>query len=388
MECTIDRSALLAGLGIIAEAISSRRAHLPILEHTCITASDTGLTLMATDTEIELRTTVTADVRKLGSITMPCQKILGICRSLPSGAALDIRLTDTDKEQITLKSGRSRFVVHGLNPEDFPVRTADATDAANDQLTVPVPTLRSVLEKARQVMPQGHERPYLNGVLLKVNGADLIAVATNGHVMIRATTRIQKSRVTDGEWILPAKGVRALLKILATDDADADLAHLTLSANAVTVVVGPTMLRAQLISGRFPDVERVIPRYAPSERITIDVGKNDLHGLVERVGLMTVADEPRASAVVMTPEADGIRAQAGSQEGEAVDFIDANITMPAGVTCEFGINPAYCTAILSALDTERTQITLRDGESAGLFQGLHEGAAQEDVVGVLMPVRL
>ena len=387
MECTIDRSALLAGLGIIAEAISSRRAHLPILEHTCITASDTGLTLMATDTEIELRTTVTADVRKLGSITMPCQKILGICRSLPSGAALDIRLTDTDKEQITLKSGRSRFVVHGLDPEDFPVRSADAADD-DHHLTVPIPALRSVLEKARQIMPQSHEIAYLNGVLLKVNGADLIAIATNGHVMIRATTRIQKSRVTSGEWILPAKGVRALLKILATDGTDEGVARLTLSANAATVVVGPTTLRAQLINGRFPDTERLIPRYAPTQRITMDVGKIDLQGLIERVGLMTVVDEPRASAVALTPEGDGIRARSGSQEGEAVDFIDANITMPAGVTCEFGAKPAYCTAILAALDTERVQITVRDGESAGLFQGLHEGAAQEDVVGVLMPVRL
>lgn len=382
MECTIRRSELLAGLGTIAEAVSSR-ARLPVLEHARVTATESGIALVATDTEVELRTIVAADIHQQGVITLPCHKVLSICRSLPSDATINIRLSDNG---ITVKSGRSRFVVHGLDPADFPIREQDAND---DSLTVPVAILRGVLEKARQVMPQSDVRPHLNGILLKVNGAELAATATNGHVMILATAHIQESRITSGQWILPAKAVRALLKILAIDDTGEALAHLTLSANSVTVTVGQTALRSQLIDGRYPDVKRAIPRYTPAECVTVDVDRFGLKSLVERVSLMTVPDEPRASAVILTPEAGEIRARAGCQDGEAVDFVDANtIVGPEGAMCDFGANPNYCTAILAALDTERVQITLRDGNSGAIFYGLREGVVQKDVLGVMMPIRV
>ena len=385
MECKIDSSALLAGLGIIAEAISSR-ARAPIMEHVHATVADTGLTLVATDNEIEIQTIVGAEVGQPGVVTLPHQKMVGICRSLPSDATLNLRLGD--KEQITLKSGRSRFVVHGLDPDDFPTRTTEA-EAATDHLTVPVPVLRSVLEKARQVMPTSEVRPYLNGILLAVNGADLIATATDGHVMVRATARMESSRVTAGQWILPAKGVRALLKMLNTDGMDETPVSLALSSRDVTATVGPTTLRTQLIDGRYPDAERVIPRYTPEERITVEVDRNDLQGLVGRVGLMAaVSNDTRTSAIALTPEAQEIRARAHSPEGEAVDAVDAHVAMAAGALCAFGAKPAYCTAILAALDTERVQIILRDGESGSLFQGLRDGVVQDDVIGVLMPIRL
>jgi DNA polymerase-3 subunit beta len=386
MECKIERSALLAGLGVVADAVSGR-PRLPILEHTHVTASDAGLTLMATDTEIEIQTVVAADINQPGVMTLPCQKMLSICRALPSGAPIDMRLGD--KGQITIKSGRSRFVVHGLDPDDFPTRTTEAPETVNDQLVVPVPVLRSVLEKARQVMPTSNVRPYLNGILLAVNGAHLVATATDGHVMVRATARMQASRVTAGQWILPAKGVRALMKILNADGVDETQVSLALSSSAVTATVGPTMLRTQLIDGRYPDIEPVIPRYTPDERITIDVDRNDLQGLVERVSIMTaVSSDKRTSAVAMAPVDQEIRVRASSQDGEAADAVDARITRAAETLCEFGANPAYCTAILAALDTERVHIMLRDGTSGALFQGLREGVVQEDVLGVLMPIRL
>ncbi len=382
MECKIDRSALLAGLGIIAEAIPSR-ARQPILEHAFVTASETGLTLIATDTEIEIQTTVAAEVGLGGSVTLPCHKVLSICRSLPSSAALDIRLLD--KGQITLKSRRSRFVVHGLDPADFPARTTDTT---TDHLVVPAQMLRGILDKARQAMPQSDHRYYLNGVLFKMADGTLSAAATNGHMMIRVNTPLRESRGVAGEWIVPAKGVRALLKVLPTDAGDDLMADIAISRQAITVTVGTTRIRSQLIDGRFPDVERAIPRYESTQRITVDVDKQELEGLVERVGLMTTVNDKLASAVVLTPEAEGLRARAGSQEGEAIDSVDAHVAIPGSTSCDFGANPAYCTAILAALDTERVQLTLRDGSSGTIFHGLREGEVQEDVIGVLMPIRI
>ena len=100
-------------------------------------------------------------------------------------------------------------------------------------------------------------RYFLMGVLFVVEGAKLIAVATDTHRLAYCEAEIDGlNQETKIEAIVPRKTVRELLRILPEDDTP------------VTVNVGDTQIGfnfagiefvSKLIEGKFPDYQRVMP---------------------------------------------------------------------------------------------------------------------------------
>lgn len=107
MRFVVDRNALLRALGHIT-GIVERRNTIPILSNILIGADGGGLTLKATDLDMEAVEGVPAKVETAGAVTVPAHTLHDIVRKLPEGA--EIRIERKGGEgRLKVAAGRASF---------------------------------------------------------------------------------------------------------------------------------------------------------------------------------------------------------------------------------------------------------------------------------------
>src|SRR5690606_28091469 len=136
-----------------------------------------------------------------GEITVPGRKLHDICKALPEGVTLEFSLGG---DRLTVKAGRSRFVLSTLRAGDFP--TIDEV-AEQQTLRLGKSELKELIDKTHFSMAQQDVRYYLNGLLLETDGKTLRAVATDGHRLALAETSLPKAAGRNEQLIVPRKGV-------------------------------------------------------------------------------------------------------------------------------------------------------------------------------------
>ena len=117
MKFSAERESLLAALQSVIGVVE-RRQTMPILANLLLSAEQGKLSITATDLEVELVANAAIKSGADGRLTLPGRKLLDICRSLPDGVTLTVT---QDGDRVTLKAGKSRFVLATLPATDFPV---------------------------------------------------------------------------------------------------------------------------------------------------------------------------------------------------------------------------------------------------------------------------
>ena len=82
LKITIDQALLLKALAH-TQSIVERRQTIPVLSNVLIETNSNGISLKATDNEIEIAEIVPAEVEEEGAITIPAHKLYDIVRRLP-----------------------------------------------------------------------------------------------------------------------------------------------------------------------------------------------------------------------------------------------------------------------------------------------------------------
>src|SRR5499426_2414957 len=122
MKITIERGALLKSLAHV-QSVVERRNTIPILSNVLLEAADGALALTATDMDLTIVEQAPATVGGRGATTVAAHTFYDIVRKLPEGAQVQLDGAG-DGAQVTLKAGRSRFVLATLPKEDFPAMGA------------------------------------------------------------------------------------------------------------------------------------------------------------------------------------------------------------------------------------------------------------------------
>src|SRR5574337_893069 len=113
---TTTRDALLAPLQSVSGIVEKRHT-LPILSNVLIEKHGEALTLLATDIEIQIKTSTTGNGGEDLAITVGARKLQDILRALPEGSPVTLSLDD---KRLTLKAGKSRFQLQTLPAADYP----------------------------------------------------------------------------------------------------------------------------------------------------------------------------------------------------------------------------------------------------------------------------
>ncbi len=362
-----SRDALLRPLQIVS-GIVERRHTLPILANILIRKDGEKVSFLSTDIEVQITTNAAvgsgADV---AATTVAARKLLDILRALPESG--DVSLTLSNK-RMTVQSGKSRFALQTLAAEEFP--TVAQADKYNATVTLPQKTLKHLFNMVHFSMAQQDIRYYLNGLLLVLEGKNVIAVATDGHRLafcqVATDQEFEKQEV-----IIPRKTIMELQRLL--EDTD-ETVQLDIANNQVKLSFADIELISKLVEGKFPDYTRVVPKGYKND---FTISRDQLLRSLQRAAIMT-SDKFKGVRWVVTPGSLKISSTNADQE-EAIEEVEIDY---GGDSVDIGFNVTYLLDVLNNLKCDQINIALGDANSSALITV----PENTDFKYVVMPMRI
>lgn len=358
MAATVNRGELLRALAS-ATAIVERRNTIPVLSHVLIEAVGEGLRLTATDLNMQVTLAVPATVEGEGGLTVPAALLLGIVRELPEGAQVSLRLEDA---RLQVVSGRSRYKLQTINPDEFPVLKAG--DMAGAFVIDSAEFVRALDCVAFAQDTDSVVRPQYCGVNVETHEGKLTFVATDGKRIAWATLTAPEE-VEISSAVMPTKLVSTLRKLL--DEHEGEV-RLHFGERRVVAEFGETALQGKLVEGTYPPWRRIIPKGEP-KRLLVD--STSLASAVRRASAVAVE---RTKAVKIELALDKLTVSARSPDhGEAVE--EAPCVWDSG-DYAFGFNSRFLLDTLSAANAGELQVDFYAGQSPlALFTNPNDASA-------------
>lgn len=366
MHLKISRESLVNVLSHVIGVVE-RRHTINILSNVKIQVFANSLTMIGSDLEAELVATAPlADGACLqaGEGTIPARKLMEICKSLPTGALIDLSITED--QRCIIKSDKSKFVLGTLKAEDYPLLSTEQVHGI--QVNVTQKELKHLFEKTAFAMAVQDVRFYLTGTLLEIEQNQLRAVTTDGHRLAVCETTAQADVEQIVQAIIPRKAVNELHRLLGADERELiltisqELLHVTIQVPSKEKEQSDIVVRftTKLINGKYPDYRRVIPRNGDKPvRIYHDVLRQSLH----RVAILS---NEKLHGVFLTFEHNNLQLRANNPEqDEASEDLAIQYEFDA---LEMSFNVHYLLQAIDALDGEQVQMTLSETNAAILVQ--------------------
>lgn len=367
MQFTIERSALSKALSH-CQSVVERRTTLPILSHILFDAEGVSVKITATDLELSIVETVSAEVSEPGRATVPAHLIHDIVRKMEEGGTISMSL-DKASHQLLLSCGQSEFKLPCLPPEDFPVIQAGDLPS---QFKVPSRLFLRLLERTRFAMSQDETRYFLNGIYLHpVDGKELRAVATDGHRLAMASMPLPEGAADFVGVIMPRKTVQEVIKLITETPEDI---HVAVSSTQICFSIRHAFLTSRLIDGAYPEYEGAIPR-GNNQMMYLKVAP--FAQAVDRVA--TISLEKLGGIHGILEEGKLILKATGEIAGAAQEEIPVEYT---GETINIGFNARYILDITQQLADEKAQFALGGDHCAMVIRPANDNTA----LYVLMPM--
>lgn len=366
MKFSIQREKLLVPI-TQAVGVVERRQTLPVLANFLISAGDGRISITGTDMEVELVTSVEADVGSPGDTTAPARKLVDIVRMLPEGVNITALL---EGDKLHISSGRGRYTLSTLPATEFP-----ATDQVEtlETLKIEEKRLKRLLDKTSFAMANQDVRYYLNGLLFDFHDGSLSTVATDGHRLAICDLDMPLEVSEDRQLIVPRKGVIELSRML--DDSD-NVIEVALGRNHIRLVKGNTIFTSKLIDGRFPEYRAVIP--AGTDR-HIKVDRDAFTHALQRASILS---NEKYRGVRLEASGNTLKIIAHNpQQEEAVEDIEVELNFDQ---IAIGFNVTYLLDALTAIDADAVVMELRDANSSCLLVADGGGSDRH----VIMPLKL
>lgn len=372
MTVEVQRDALVGAIRSVIDVVSSK-ATIPVLANLLLKTEVGQLTITGTDLNVQAASTIEAAGDM--DVTVDAQKLLAAAISFKPGTLTIAPVAG--RSAVLIKQGRGQRTLQTLSSTDFPKREPLSGTQA---FTLPSSTLSRLFDVAGIAQSTDEIRYYLNGIFLHVSDLKLVAVATDGHRLIRVNTALPEGIESMVDTIVPRHVVGHLRKLLAKYDGEVAI---EVNSKAISFALGRTHVVANVVVGTFPDDNRVIP----------PVGSHSL------VAVRDAFIEPVASVSgVVNAEGEKIKARCvrfdlgmnGEHEVSAQDQTGTKASEPLDVEVRggaftFGVNEAYFRAIVGVF-AETAAVTIASADPAAPL--LLTSDKDPDITAVIMPMRV
>ncbi len=379
VACLQDQ--LQRALGLVSRAVASKTA-LPVLGNVLIVAEDDRLELSATNLEIGITTSISAQVEEPGKITVDARLLGEFVSTLPADT---VHLSaERDRTILSVQCGRDHATINGIAADEFPVNPSGAN--ASFALDIDAQLLREMIGQVEFAAATDDSRPVLAGVLLRFEDSTITLAAADGFRLAVRHGQLEASVGERRNLITPARAIRELGRIIG--DTTEPL-HLIVTANAGQMLVrlgapgepGSTEFHARLIDGTFPDYKQIIPKEFGTK---VELGRDALLNAVRRASFFA-RDANDAIKFDIKPDGDAgepgvveITARA-AERGDSESYVDAGIEGP---TMQVAFNSRYLVDVLGVIRQGRVSLGLNGPNQAGVIRA----AGSDDYSHVIMPM--
>lgn len=349
MKAIISRPDLATLIGNIQSVVSSKPT-IPILANILIEAYNGQLTVSVTDLTVSMRAQMEANVLEEGSITLPARRFFQLVRELTTP---EIEIAVSNDAIATIQSGTAQFRLHGIHKSEFP-SLPDLAEA--ESFSISNESLKKLLAKSVFAAAREDSRHVLNGVLMKVANSQATFIGTDGKRLAKLQTTVDIPSDHQCDYLLPLKAVEEIVKMLNSDTP----VTISLLPDKVGIESESTLLITKLLSGEYPDVERVIPK---ENVFKVTLHREELMTLLKQVALFT---QDKSHSVNFILNAGELTLNATSSE-----IGEGKVSMPVDYSgeepFEMAFNPFFFHDILRHCDDETVSFEITTPHNPGLI---------------------
>lgn len=311
MRFIISRNYLVNGLNIVSKAVTNRTP-IPVLTGIKFELNEKGLTLIGSDTDISISTFIPKEVKGDKIITIFTQ---GECVLQAKYITEIIRKIESDRVEIELVDGnlvkvtdeKTNVSLNGINVEEYPFIDFSLN---SDVINLKADVLKNVIQQTIFAASLKETRPILTGLNFKVDGNTLDVVATDSYRLARKKIVIGDSAFFN--VTIPAKSLLEVSKIIDSND---DVV-INFFDKKVIFKFKDTIISTRVISGSYPDTEKLIPN---SFDYKLETVASEFLSSIDRASLLT---SDRNNIVKLQMSEDKVEVSSRSQEiGSVVEKI-------------------------------------------------------------------
>ncbi|MEW4286033.1 DNA polymerase III subunit beta [Priestia koreensis] len=299
MKFIIAKDALVQSVQDVMKAVSSRTT-IPILTGIKIVATDEGVTLTGSDSDVSIESFIPVeedgkeivDIHHSGSIVLPARFFSEIVRKLPKES---VEIEVQPHFSTVIRSGKAEFNLNGLDAEEYPhlpqIEEENAFKISTD-------LLKNMIRQTVFAVSTSETRPILTGVNWKVEDKILTCIATDSHRLALRKAPVEIDADSSYNVVIPGKSLSEFSKIL--DDSH-DLVDIVITNNQVLFKTKHILFFSRLLDGNYPDTSRLIPSESKTD-MTLNV--KEFLQAIDRASLL--AKEGRNNVVKLSTLEEGV----------------------------------------------------------------------------------
>jgi len=366
MKFSCEKYLLQAACSIASRAAASK-SPIPALEGLQISAED-KLYVKGYDLKKGIVTGIEADIAQRGVVVVGARLFGEMIRRLPDGI---VTVSSDEKDNISVKCGKSQFNILGISAEDYP--ELPSFDTLNS-IRLPQRILKDMINKTIFAVSTDEVRPIYTGTLFEVEEKRLTLVSVDGYRLARRTEELKDSRLESCTFVVPGSTLSDVEKICSDEEGDVSI---SVGSRHISFEIGDTVVVSRRLEGEFLNYRRSIPETFKYE---IKVDRAEFMASIDRVSL--IVNEKNSSPVRMTVGDGTIDCLCVTPIGRAEDVC----------TCEgngegllIGFNDRYMKDALKAAGKDELKLCINSAASPCIIRAAD---GSEDFTYMVLPVRL
>jgi DNA polymerase-3 subunit beta len=354
MEMIIERCVLFEKLKPIVNVVSRHQHPIPILSNVLLSFQDQGLQLLGNDSEIELMTRLKIEHGQDAGdrLAIHGKKLYDICRVLPEGSLIKFQ---QQGDEMKITSGKSRFRLKLLSPQDFPTIEHDRTPMFH--FSIPVRQCLALLNKTSFAIAQKDVRYFLNGLLFHFVPGCLTAVATDSHRLALSSVELPELK-GEARIIVPRKSIIELERLLTEDDDS--LMDVVITESCAKFSTERFDFTTKLIDSEFPQYQGFIPKKLEQ---SINLDKEAFKAALSRVSIL-LTDKFKGALFNFSTNNLSIQVTDANRdhvhEEMSIDY--------QGPEIKLGCNVVYLLDILNVMEGDLLTIMFSDASTSMLVE--------------------
>ncbi|GAW93647.1 DNA polymerase III subunit beta [Calderihabitans maritimus] len=373
MKVSCSQENLTHGVNMVQRAVSDKNT-MPILGGIFLQAKENSLSFRATNLELSIECTVTAEIEEEGCVVLPARIFSELVRRLPQGP-IYIE-SENEGTSVKIRYNQSELQLNTFNAEEFPSLPEVKEE---NKVILNASLLKNMIKQVAIAISKDESRPIFTGVLFEFEQSLLNMVATDTHRLALRQGQINEhySGLEQTSFIIPGRTLMELSRLLNEEAGEVQLifteSQAMFSFENIRVV-------SRLIEGTFPNYRQVIPEER-NTRITIE--NSTFLQAVERASLFARDEDHQGFSVIKLKTTDsgliidGASPELGRVHEEVVASVEGEMT-------EIAFNAKYISDVLKVIEAEEIIMDL----SGSLSPGVIKPRESDGYLYLILPVRM
>jgi len=310
-----------------------------------------------------------------GAICVDAHSLFEIIKKLPKDKNVDFSMenNETNLSYLVIQSGKSKFDLATLNPENYPETLVTIKD---QRVKMETADLLLLIDKTKSCIYASETRYNINGMLLNFDKENnqILGIATDSHRL--AYSFVSNTGISQSQKVtIPRKIVFELKKILDSEEGEVKI---DISSSKITFNFKNSSLTTKLIDAVFPDYERVIPKDY-SDYFSVNT-KNFLNA-IDRVSAI-YSNGTSEIGVRLNVSKDAVKITSTKDINRSFDELVATFTKEweMQIMCNF----SYIKEILALIDSNDVNFFVKDSN----FPMIVKDADNKSFFYVIMPMKI